>query len=137
MNSIAVVGRLTADPTIKDVNGRNVCSFRVADDSGKKRGDEYVTNFFDVSIWGVRAENASKMLRKGHRVFVEGLLTSRAYKDRNGVERSVMEIDANSARTLETRAEAESIAERNSPVTPPAAAKATAPAPIFDSDLPF
>ena len=136
MNSISLVGRLTADPTLKEVSGRNVCSFHVADDSGKKRGDEYVTNFFDVSIWGVRAENAAKYLRKGHRVFVEGLLTSRTYKDKNGADRFVMEVDANTARSLETKTEAEAMTARNGGSAAPKAAP-TPPPMEFDADLPF
>ena len=111
MNNISVVGRVASDVTLKDVNGRNCANFRIAANTRRKdKSDQnggYLTNFYNVSIWGAAGENAAKYLKKGHRAGVTGELVIRPYKDSNGADRIAVEIDAYNVDFIETRAEAE------------------------------
>ena len=72
----SMIGNLGADPEVRDVNGQQVCNFRVACKLGY--GDRAVTVWRDVSVWGKPAEWAAE-LRKGDRVTVMGEMTAREH----------------------------------------------------------
>ena len=81
MNSWNGMGRLTADPQISNVGAKGTAkaSFTIAVDywTGKKE-----TGFFDVELWGKKAENAQRFLHKGDLVGITGELhQSRWEKD--------------------------------------------------------
>ena len=109
MNNISVVGRIASDVTLKDVNGRNCANFRIAANTRRKDKNDsnggYLTNFYNVSIWGAAGENAAKYLKKGHRAGITGELVIRPYKDANGADRIAVEIDGNNVDFIETKAE--------------------------------
>lgn len=142
MNNISVVGRVCSDVTLKDVNGRNCANFRIAANTRRKdknsQNNDYITNFYNVSLWGAAGENAAKYLKKGHRAGVTGELVIRPYKDSNGADRIAVEIDANNVDFIETKAESEA----KSGATVQSAPVAQAPAQQFTAvetpdDLPF
>lgn len=142
MNNISVVGRVCSDVTLKDVNGRNCANFRIAANTRRKdknsQNNDYITNFYNVSIWGAAGENAAKYLKKGHRAGITGELVIRPYKDSNGADRISVEIDANNVDFIETKAESEA----KSGATVQSAPVAQAPAQQFtsvdtDDSLPF
>ena len=74
--SVAVlVGRLTRDAELKYTNsGQAVCHFAVATSSRVKKGDQWVdeSSFWDVDLWGKRAESVNQYLTKGKLVAVQG-----------------------------------------------------------------
>lgn len=74
-----VIGRLTKDPEVKQVQVRGenqtVANFSVACD--RNYGDG--TDFYDVVVWRKTAENVGKYLSKGREVFVEGRMQKRSY----------------------------------------------------------
>ena len=72
MNSITITGNLTKDPEMKEVGGKDVASFAIADNVTVK--GEKVAIFFDCSVWGARAAVAAKYLAKGQQVTVVGRL---------------------------------------------------------------
>jgi single-strand DNA-binding protein len=97
--TITVVGNLTADPELRFIpTGAAVASFTVASTpraydkaSGEwKDGDAL---FLRCSIWRQYAENVAESLTKGMRVVVTGRLKQRSYEDREGVKRTVVEVD--------------------------------------------
>lgn len=141
MNNISVVGRVCSDVTLKEFNGRNCANFRIAANTRRKdknsQNNDYITNFYNVSIWGAAGENAAKYLKKGHRAGVTGELIIRPYKDSNGADRISVEIDANNVDFIETKAESEA----KSGATVQSAPVAQAPAQQFTSvetdELPF
>lgn len=72
-----VAGNLTADPVLREHEGRPVASMRVASSDGP-------TTFFDVSVWGVQGQNAAKSFRKGDAVVVVGRLSMRHWTPTKG-----------------------------------------------------
>ena len=94
MNTLTIIGNLTADPTIRTVNGANgqstVCNLTVAVNR-YKRGQK-VTDFFRITLWNQQAENAMKYLSKGRQVAVTGPVTARPYMGDDGKARCSLEI---------------------------------------------
>lgn len=94
MNTVCVMGRLVADPELKTTqNGLPVTSFTVAVD--RWVGGEQKADFFPVVAWKKTAEFIVKNFHKGKMIAIEGVLRSRKYEDKNGNNRTVIEIMAN------------------------------------------
>ncbi|MFF2228737.1 single-stranded DNA-binding protein, partial [Streptomyces globisporus] len=49
--------------------------------------------FLTCSVWRQAAENVAESLQRGMRVVVQGRLKQRSYEDREGVKRTVYELD--------------------------------------------
>lgn len=142
MNTICTFGRVCSDVTLREVNGRNCANFRFAANTGRKdknaqNNSEYITNFYNVSIWGAPGENCAKYLKKGHRACVTGELVIRPYVGSDNANHIAVEIDANKVDFVETKSEAEAKAGNTA-----AASAQAAPAQSFtpvelDDSLPF
>jgi single-strand DNA-binding protein len=92
MNSVTLVGRLTADPELRFTNtGTAVCEFSIAVD--RVGTDE--TDFFDVVAWAKTAEAVSAYLAKGHQVGVSGSLRQHRWETPEGDKRSRVKVNAN------------------------------------------
>jgi len=96
---ITVVGNLTADPELRYTqNGLPVANFTIAStpkvwdrQAGQaKDGDPL---FLRASVWREFAEHVAGSLTKGMRVIVQGQLKQRAYQDREGNQRTSIELD--------------------------------------------
>jgi len=63
-----------------------------------KDGDAWKdsTEWFRVTVFGKQAENAAQYLQKGRSVLVEGRLKTEKYKDKDGNEKTSVELVANS-----------------------------------------
>ena len=132
-----IIGRLTADPVQKDVNGAVVSTFTVAEDTRRKDKDgNKITNFWRVSAWRMLGENAAKYLHKGDRVNVIGNeVFINTYTDTKGQWRFSLETTAADLIFLSTKAESQQNAQAQAQ-TP--AAPAAAPMPVDSGDdLPF
>ena len=85
MATVTVIGNLGKDVELKDVNGKTVASFSVADKSGF--GDNKQTNWYSVSIWdGLAKTNFVDYLNKGQQVMVVGELSTREYNGKTYLE---------------------------------------------------
>lgn len=96
LSSITIVGNITRDPELRSAGGSPVCSFSVAVNKRKKVKDEWVDvpSFFNVQVWGKRAEWVTNYLHKGDTVAVSGSHTQERYeRDGQKVERWVLEAD--------------------------------------------
>jgi single-strand DNA-binding protein len=104
------IGNLTADPELRITgNGTSKLTFSVAcshywnDQAGEKQEK---TSFFNVVAWRNLADDAAALLEKGMRVVVVGRLEQRSYEDKEGNNRSVVELVADEialvARSLES-----------------------------------
>ena len=113
LNKVQIIGNLGADPEMRFTpSGSAVTNFRVAV-SRTRRGpdgnnvDE--TEWFRVVAWDSAnyklAEICDKYLRKGSKVYIEGRLQSRKYTDKEGIERTSVEIVANDMMMLDGRGE--------------------------------
>lgn len=94
---LTVVGNLTADPELRFTpGGQAVANFTVAStprvfkDGEWKDGDAL---FMRCNVWRQMAENVAESLSRGSRVIVQGRLKQRAYDDRDGNRRTVMELE--------------------------------------------
>lgn len=89
MNIITIAGNLGKDAESRFLdNGDAVCSFSVADQAGKDKP----TIWWRCSMFGKRAEALGVYLTKGSQVTVVGTASERKWTDRDGAERTSMEI---------------------------------------------
>ena len=105
-NHVVLIGRLTRDPeSRKTSTGLTVVSFSVAvnDSSSKGPNGERNTLFMDCSIFGTRAENVAKFVRKGSLVAVSGRLNQRKYTNRDNQQVTVIETIADNVDFLEPK----------------------------------
>lgn len=107
MNSLTIIGNLTADPTSRNVNGANgvatVCNFTVA--ANRHAGGRKITDFFRVACWGKLGENCMKYLLKGRPVAVVGSVSASAYNGNDGKPHASLEVMAEKVEFLSGRAE--------------------------------
>ncbi len=92
-----VVGRLTRDAELKYTNsGQAICSFSVATNSRVKKGDQWVDepNYWDVDLWGKKAESVNQYLTKGKLVAVHGDIRQDKW-EKDGQQRMKVRINAN------------------------------------------
>lgn len=85
INKVILMGRLTSDPELRQApSGSSTCNFTVAINRGANpTTNEQQTDFIRVVAWDKNAEFASRYLRKGRLVLVEGNLKTGSYDDRN------------------------------------------------------
>ena len=97
LNVVAIMGRLVADPELRTTQaGHSVCSFRIAcDRSYVQQGQERQADFIDIVAWRQQADFVSKYFKKGNMIAVEGSLQTRQYQDKNGNNRTAVEVVAN------------------------------------------
>lgn len=97
LNVVAIMGRLVADPELRTTPaGVNVCRFRIAcDRSYVQKGQERQADFIDIVAWRQQADFVSQYFQKGSMIAVEGSLQTRQYQDKNGNNRTAVEVVAN------------------------------------------
>lgn len=97
-NKVQLIGRLGQDPDIKTLeSGKKVAHFTMATNENYKSADgtkTEETTWHSIVAWNGLAELASKYLKKGREVCIEGRISYRSYTDKNGVPKSVTEIVA-------------------------------------------
>ena len=91
---ISLTGRLTKEPTQKNWQGTTVVSFTVAVNTTKKEGDKYVSDFYNVSVWGKSGEFILPRITKGTMVQVYGDLVLQPYTDKNNVVQKSLSVRA-------------------------------------------
>jgi len=102
INRVVITGNLTADPELRSTpNGKPVCSLRIACNTRRKSGEEWVDkpNYFNVTVWGAQGENAARYLSKGRPVAVDGRLEWREWETDDG-KRQAVDIIADSVQFL-------------------------------------
>ncbi|MFJ9869079.1 single-stranded DNA-binding protein [Streptomyces sp. NPDC101165] len=96
---ITVVGNLVDDPELRYTpSGAAVAAFRVAStprvfDKTANEWKDGDSLFLTCSAWRTLGENVAASLARGSRVIVQGRLKQRSYEDREGVKRTVVELD--------------------------------------------
>ena len=100
---------------VRSVNDTKVASLTLAtSERYATRSGEQVDNttWHNVQVWGKPAEFVEKYISKGSQVYVEGKLQNRKFTDKDGNERQVTEIRAESIQNL-TRKEKEESAPQS------------------------
>ena len=108
LNKIMLIGNLGRDPELQVTSdGTPFTRFSLAvsrnytTKSGEKREE---TEWFNVVAWRQLAETCERYLHKGSKVYIEGRLTQRKYIDKNGLERTSVEVIANDMEMLTPKA---------------------------------
>lgn len=92
-NTVVISGNLTADPELRFTQGgMAVANVGIAYNHRVKEGSEERTSFFNLVIFRKMGENVVESLSKGDRVTVTGQLQQRTWEDKEGNNRSTVEI---------------------------------------------
>jgi single-strand DNA-binding protein len=139
-NKIILVGNLGRDPELRyTAQGTPVCSFSMATNERRKdRNGEMQdqTTWFRITLWNRLAETASQYLQKGKQVYIEGRLRVEEYTDRDGKQRTALEVSATEMHFIGSRHDEGAPVERAATASASAAAPAE-PAELSDEDIPF
>lgn len=107
LNKVMIIGNLGRDPELRYTpSGKAVANFtvavgRIGRDPNGDRTEE--TEWFRVVTWDRLAETCNEYLKKGMKVYIEGRLQSRKYTDKDGAERTSVEVVANEMIMLDSR----------------------------------
>lgn len=83
MNSVALVGRLVRDPSVREGQNTSVCSMTVAVDRDFKKDE---TDFISVKCFGNQATSCGQWLQKGSLVGVKGRIQTGSYTKQDGTK---------------------------------------------------
>ncbi len=115
LNKIMLIGNLGRDPEMNYTpSGVAVTKFSLAvsrtykTSSGEKRDE---TEWFNIIAWRQLAETCNTYLRKGSKIYIDGRLTQRKYTDKNGVERTAIEVTANDMEMLSPKSQSSGSSE--------------------------
>ena len=107
MNRVMLIGNLGKDPEQRTLdNGSNRVTFSIAT-SEKYQDKEGIwqetTEWHDIVLWRIQADNAMKYLKKGSTIFLEGKLSHRTWQDAENKTRKITEVVGNMFKVLERR----------------------------------
>lgn len=101
MNSVNLIGRLTADPVIRvSTTSENRTANYTLAVARRKKGE---TDFFDCKAWNSQADFAEKYLKKGMTVGISGRLETHTWEDRSGQRRKSTDVIVESHTFCENR----------------------------------
>ena len=105
LNRVTVMGVLGRDPETKQFpNGGSITTFSVATTEfwkDKTTGErKEATEWHRIATSNRLAEIASKYLKKGSKVYIEGSLRTKKWKDSKGTDREITEIRADELQLL-------------------------------------
>lgn len=107
INKAILIGNLGADPEVRYTqSGTQVATFNLATTERFKGQDgnmQEATEWHRIVAWKRLAEICGEYLHKGSRVYIEGKIQTRKWKDQNGVDRYTTEIVAREMKMLSPR----------------------------------
>lgn len=87
MNKAILYGNVGKDPESKTINGSTVTKFSLATNKTytNKAGEKISeTSWHNIVLWGKVAEIASKYVKKGSSLIIEGEISYRSYENKEG-----------------------------------------------------
>ena len=142
LNKVLLIGRLGADPEIKQmVNGKSVARLSLATSQSWKDKNtseqQERTEWHRVVFFNRLAEIVEQYVKKGSKLYIEGRLQTRSW-EQDGIKRYTTEIVANEMQMLDSRGSTnqEGFGDQATATQTPQQA---APANFdnFDDDIPF
>jgi len=135
INRVVLTGNLCADPDLRSLpSGIPVCKLRLACNTRRKIEQtgqwEDKPNYFNVTLFGARAENAARYLSKGRPVAIDGRLEWHEWEGQDGAKRQAVEILADTVQFLGGR-------DSGAAEQVPAGATQHASPPPSADDIPF
>ncbi|MDA3812370.1 MAG: single-stranded DNA-binding protein [Spirochaetaceae bacterium] len=110
INEVILIGRLTRDMELQYTNtGWAIGKMSIAVNKRKKSGETWEdrANFFDVSLFGKRAESLAQYLLKGTQIAVTGNLNQNRW-EQDGSKRSRVVIEASGIQLLGSKSDSHS-----------------------------
>jgi single-strand DNA-binding protein len=115
LNKIMLIGNVGKDPELQVTSdGTPFTRFSLAvNRSYKSASGEKVeeTEWFNVVAWRQLAEICERYLHKGSKVYIEGRLSQRKYTDREGIQRSAVDVIATDMEMLSPKPASGSVLE--------------------------
>ena len=142
LNKAILMGRLTRDPELRYTqNNTAVVSFTIAvDRSYSGKGEERQADFINIVAWRRTAEFVSQWFTKGQMIVIVGSIQSRRWQDKNGNNRTSIEVVADEVQFGESKQSREANSEYY-PNTPPQSGYSTAGGDFYeignDGEVPF
>lgn len=134
---IAFYGNLTKDPVYNKYNNQDCLRLSVANRTTRKQEDgTYLTNFYDVTIWGQRAAYLSDKVEKGTMVFVTGEFYAMPYTSKQTNESKIsLQVSADAVEPLmRMKGQAAGSAPQHTASRAPAPSQSPI---VEDDDIPF
>jgi single-strand DNA-binding protein len=105
INKLTIIGNLGHDPELRHTaKGNPVMTLSVATSSKYKTQDDgreiESTEWHRAVVWGKKAENCAQFLKKGNRVYLEGPIRTRSWKDKEGQDKKSTEIQVSNIQFL-------------------------------------
>lgn len=105
LNQVVIVGRIAQDLEIKDTENGKVTNVTLAVPRSFKNAEgSYDTDFIDCTLWKNIAESTVEYCKKGDLVGVKGRLQMNNYKDKDGNNKSKLNVIAEKVTFLSTKA---------------------------------
>ena len=105
LNQAVLVGRLVSDPEIKETDKGSVSNITIAvPRTFKNDKGEYDTDFINCTLWKGIAENTVEYCKKGDLVGIKGRIQVNKYEDKDGEQKSSMQVVAERVTFLSNRA---------------------------------
>lgn len=108
VNKVILIGNLGKDPEIRTLeNGTKLARFPIATSESytdKTTGERReITDWHNIVLWRGLAEITEKYLTKGQKVYIEGKLKTRSWKDESGATRYNVDVVADNMTMLSSR----------------------------------
>ena len=107
LNKVILIGNLGADPEIRQTAaGNTVANFSLATHEYRPNGEgayEDHTEWHRIVLFGQAADTYGRTLAKGDRVFIDGRIQTRTWKDSEGNDHKTREIIAWQVRRLSSK----------------------------------
>ena len=118
--TITASGNLVFEPDFQVTSsGVSRCKMRIACNERKKAQDgtwsDGDTSYFDIVLWRGLAESAADTFKKGQPILVVGKCKVVKYEDKNGVERTTVEITADEIAAVVKASKAKATAPESDP----------------------
>ena len=108
MNRVTLYGNVGKDPESKTINGSTVTKFSLATNKTypNKAGEKISeTSWHNIVLWGKVAEIASKYVKKGSSLIIEGEINYRSYENKEGQTVYMTEIIASNMHMVGSKPE--------------------------------
>ena len=89
MNNVNLLGRISTELNLKEINNKKILNFSIAINDIKDK-----TSFIPITAFDTLAENISKYQKKGNQIAISGFLQDNNYTDKDGNKRYSLNIIA-------------------------------------------
>ena len=105
MNSVSLIGRLTADPELRHTqSGLAMTRFSIAVDRRfAKQGEEKQADFINIVAWRQTAEFICQYFTKGQRIAINGSIQTGSYTAQDGTKRYTFDVVVDNAEFCESK----------------------------------